>query len=413
LELTRLSFGQREILLLGTAHVSKTSVGDVEEAIATESPDHICIEIDSSRYESLQHGQNWERLNIYQVLRQKKGFLLLGNLVLASFQRRMGLDLGVAPGSEMIRAIELATEKNIPYSFCDREIQVTLRRAWRKTGLWGKNKMLAALLGSIFSKEKLSSEDIERLKSRNALEDMMAELADYLPAVKEVLIDERDRYLATKIHLAQGIRIFAVVGAGHLAGIVEWLRRLDAEAEVDAAHTEQGGSNPSTDVATVSVGHDLDSISEVPPPSILSRVLPWLVPAAVATIVVAGFLRSGWQEGISMLWLWVLVNGSLSALGSLIALAHPVTIIVSFLAAPITSLNPTIGVGFVAGILEAVLRKPKVRDFEHLHDDIASVRGFYRNRLTHVLIVFLLSSVGSAIGTFVGIPWLTSLLAAG
>ena len=114
-----------------------------------------------------------------------------------------------------------------------------------------------------------------------------------------------------------------------------------------------------------------------------------------------------------MLWLWVLVNGSLSALGSLIALAHPVTIIVSFLAAPITSLNPTIGVGFVAGILEAVLRKPKVRDFEHLHDDIASVRGFYRNRLTHVLIVFLLSSVGSAIGTFVGIPWLTSLLAAG
>ena len=252
--------------------------------------------------------------------------------------------------------------------------------------------MLAALLSSIFTKEKLTSEDIERLKNRNALDEMMGELAEYLPSAKEVLIDERDRYLATKIYQAKGNRVFAVLGAGHLNGVISWIERLEAAKE----------ESPDS---------GLDAISNVPPRGIVSRALPWLIPVAVAAIIVAGFLRAGWQEGLSMLWLWILVNGTLSAAGALVALAHPITIIVSFLAAPITSMNPTIGVGFVSGILEAFLRKPRVRDFEHLHDDIASVRGFYRNRLTHVLVVFLLSSVGSAIGTFIGIPWLTSLLA--
>ena len=387
--LRRITLPSREVILLGTAHVSRDSVADVERVIEEEQPDHVCIEIDSSRYESISEGQSWDRLNIYQVLKQRKGFLLLANLVLSSFQRRMGLDLGVSPGAEMIRAIELARERDIAFSFCDREIQITLRRAWRKSSFWGKNKMLAALLSSIFTREKLSSEEIERLKSRNALEDMMEELASYLPSVKEVLIDERDRYLATKIHEASGERIVAVVGAGHLAGIVSWLERLEA-GEVDT---------------------DLSSIDVVPPPSVVSKALPWLIPIAVAGIIVAGFVRSGWREGISMLWLWIVVNGTLSAVGSLLALAHPITIVVSFLAAPITSMNPTIGVGFVAGLLEAFLRKPRVTDFTNLHDDIASVRGFYRNRLTHVLVVFLLSSIGSAIGTFIGIPWLTSLLA--
>ena len=422
-ELHRMDFTDRHYLLLGTAHVSQNSVAGVEDAIQNESPDHVCVEIDASRYESYTQGQNWERLNIYQVLREKKGFLLLANLVLASFQRRLGLDLGVTPGREMIRAIELAKENTIPFSFCDREIQVTLRRAWRKSGLWGKNKMLAALLSSIFTKEKLTSEDIERLKNRNALDEMMSELADYLPSVKEVLIDERDRYLATKIFQAKGNRVFAVLGAGHLNGVIEWIERLEAgRAVLEHGSADRGSADSGNadrgDIASTKSPNvreepstDLSSISTVPPRGRVSRILPWLIPFAVAAIIVAGFLRAGWQEGLSMLWLWVLVNGTLSAAGALIALAHPITIIVSFLAAPITSMNPTIGVGFVSGILEAFLRKPRVRDFEHIHDDIASVRGFYRNRLTHVLVVFLLSSVGSAIGTFIGIPWLTSLLA--
>ncbi len=384
----RLSLGDREFILIGTAHVSRESVLEVEEAIREEKPDRVCVEIDQSRYRSLDKGTNWESLNIYEVIKQRKGFLLLANLVLSSFQRRIGVDLGITPGEEMKRAIEVAREEQIPFSFCDREIQITLRRAWKRAGLWSKNKMLAALLSSVFAKEKLSDEDIEKLKAKNALEDMMEELASYLPSVKEVLIDERDRFLATKIYESSGNRVLAVVGAGHLEGIVKRLGEL-----------HEG-----------SVSTDLGEIDQIPAPSKLSRIIPWIIPAIVAGLLIAGFFRSGWQEGISMLWLWILVNGTLSAAGALAALAHPVTVIVSFLAAPITSMNPTIGVGFVSGILESVVRKPRVKDFESLQDDLATVRGFYRNRITHILIVFFFSSVGSAVGTFIGIPWLTSLL---
>jgi pheromone shutdown-related protein TraB len=313
----------------------------------------------------------------------------MANLVLASFQRRLGMDLGTSPGEEMRRAVSVSEELGIPFVFADREIHVTLRRAWKKTRFWGKNKMLAALLSSVFTKEKLSPGEIEKLKEKSAVQDMMEELARYLPSVKEVLIDERDQYLATRIFESKGDKIVAVIGAGHVDGIVTWLQKLDS------------GGEPA----------DLAAIESIPPPSPLSKLVPWLVPVVVLGIIATGFLRSGWQEGLEMLWLWVVVNGTLSAAGALLALAHPVTIVLSFVAAPITSINPTIGVGIVTGLLEAFLRKPRVRDFESLHDDIATFKGFYRNRLTHILIVFFLSSLGSAVGTFVGIPWLTSLLA--
>jgi pheromone shutdown-related protein TraB len=334
-------------------------------------------------------GQNWSRLNIYQVLKERKGFLLMANLVLSSFQRRLGMNLGTSPGEEMKRAVAVSKELGIPVEFSDREIHVTLRRAWKKTGFWGKNKMLAALLSSVFSNEKLSPEEIEKLKQKSAIQDMMEELAAYLPAAKEVLIDERDRYLATKIYGADGVKVLAVVGAGHVRGIVEWLEKLSrGEAE-----------------------NDLSAIEEIPPRSKFSKIIPWLIPIIVLGIIGTGVLRSGWREALDMLWLWVAVNGTLSAVGALLALAHPLTIVLSFLAAPITSMNPTIGVGIFTGLLEAVLRKPRVEDFESLHDDIASIRGFYRNRFTHILVVFFLSSVGSIIGTFIAIPWLTALLA--
>ncbi len=386
---TRLQINGREIILVGTAHVSKESTEQVEQTIRDEAPDTVCIEIDKTRYGSMTEGQSWSSLNVYKVLKERKGFLLLANLVLASFQRRLGLNLGTAPGEEMRRAAAVCEELGIPFVFADREIHVTLRRAWKKTRFWGKNKMLAALLSSVFAKEELTAEEIEKLKEKSAVQDMMEELAGYLPSVKEVLIDERDRYLAAQIFKAGGQKIVAVIGAGHVNGIVERLNAFQAGTETP----------------------QVSDIETVPPPSKFSKVLPWLIPAAVLGLIATGFLRSGWREGLQMLWLWVLVNGTLSSLGALLAFAHPLTIVIAFLAAPLTSINPMIGVGIVTGLLEAVLRKPRVRDFESLLDDIASFKGFYRNRLTHILIVFFLSSLGSAIGTFIGIPWLTSLLA--
>jgi pheromone shutdown-related protein TraB len=385
---TRLNLGGREFILVGTAHVSSRSVAEVREVILAEEPDRVCVEIDETRFNSLIKKQSWQNLNIGQVLRERKGFLLLANLVLSSFQRRLGLEMGVSPGEEMLTAVKICEEQGIAFSLCDRDIQVTLRRAWSRSSFWGKNKMLAAMLSSIFTREKLDAEEIERLKTKSTFQNMMDELASFLPSVKEVLIDERDRYLATRIFKAAGNKIVAVIGAGHVEGIIESLKGLYAGT----------------------LDNDTSSLETIPPRKKISRALPYLVPAIILGLIVAGFFRSGWQLSLSMMWKWILVNGTLSAIGSLLALAHPITIAAAFIGAPITSLNPTIGVGLLTGIVEATLRKPRVTDFENLPEDLLSFRGFFRNRITHILLVFLFSSIGSSLGTFIGIPYLTSLL---
>jgi pheromone shutdown-related protein TraB len=382
--ITRATFGEREYIILGTAHVSRESVNEVKSAITDETPDRVCVEIDSGRHKSLTEKNNWQNLDIYRVLKERRGFLLLGNLVLSSFQRRIGADLGVNPGEEMLAAVTAAQEAGIPFSLVDRQIHTTLRRAWSKASLWGKNKMLAALLGSAFSREKLTGDEIEALKEQGALDNMMGELADYLPAAKTVLIDERDQYISGRVFAAEGNRLLVIVGAGHVPGIVAWLEKLHAGED----------------------GPDLDELDTVPPPGKLRKILPWFIPALVAGLIAWGFFRSGWDGGFQMLLRWFVVNGVLSGLGAIVALAHPITILASIIGAPFTSMNPTIGVGFVSGALEALLRKPRVVDFENLQEDILSVRGFYRNRFTKVLIVFFFTSLGSAIGTFVALPFL-------
>ena len=385
---TRLTLGDREFILVGTAHISRESVQEVETIITDEKPDRVCVEIDSSRYKSMTESRNWSSLNIYQVIREKKGFLLLGNLVLSSFQRRLGLDLGIKPGEEMMQAVRTAENLGIPFSFSDRDIQTTLRRAWAKTGFWGKNKMLAAMISSIISTEKLTIEQIEELKKKSALEGMMEELADYLPTVKEVLIDERDQYLATNIYRTAEKRVLAVVGAGHVPGMVLRLRELHGS----------GGES------------DLTKLEAVPPPGKISGALPWLIPLSIVALIGWGFYSSGSRQGMEMIWIWVAANGGLAALGSLLALAHPVTIFASLFAAPVATLNPAIGVGMITGIIEAYFRKPRVIDFENLHEDIASFRGFFRNRVTHVLLVFFFSSLGGVAGNFIALPYLTVML---
>lgn len=387
--LTETKLKNRIILLVGTAHISQKSAEEVEQVIRDEKPDRVCIEIDAARYKSMTEGNNWKNLNISQIIRQRRGFLLLANLVLASFQRRMGAKLGAKQGAEMMKAVEVSDELGIPYTFADREVQVTLRRAWSKSRFFSKMKLIASLLGSVISKEELTEEELEKLKHRSALEDMLGELSKILPSVKEVLIDERDRFLASRIFTTEEEKVVAVVGAGHVPGIIQWLKKLDA-GEVDPG---------------------LEDIEKAPPPSKIGRLIPWLIPVIIVGLLVAGFFRSGWEEALSMLWMWVLVNGTLSAAGALIALAHPLTIVLSFVAAPITSMNPTIGVGIVTGLIESFLRKPQVKDFENVTEDIKTFRGFYRNRLTHILLVFLFSTIGSAIGTFIGIPYLSALLA--
>jgi pheromone shutdown-related protein TraB len=378
--------GERTIILVGTAHISKESIEEAKETIRREQPQRVCVEIDMGRYQSIRQDSRWQDLDIVKVLKEGKGFLLLANLALAGFQKRLGANLGTKPGEEMLAAIQTAEELGVPWSPIDREVQITLKRAWAKSNFWNKSKLLASLIDSAFSREKLSEDDLEKLKEGTELEQMMNEMANFLPSVKEVLIDERDRYLATKIFLSTEQKVVAVVGAGHMNGIESWLGKL-ARGEAPA---------------------DVSDIESQPKPGWFAKSAGWLIPLLIVALIAIGFFRSGTQASLAMILRWVLLNGSLAALGSLLCLAHPVTIVASFLLAPVATLNPVLAIGLFAAAIEAHFRKPTVRDAETLADDVTSIRGFYRNRITHILLVFFLSSIGGMVGNFIALPVLAS-----
>lgn len=378
----------KEITLIGTAHVSQDSVDEVARAIDEIGPDRICVELDEGRYRSRTEKQNWENLNIKTILKENKGFLMLANMALSSYQKKLGEQMGVSPGDEIMRAATLATERNIPLSLCDREIQVTFKRAWRLSNGWNKIKLISSLLSAVFSDEKISNEELEKLKETNVLQSMLDEMAKELPTIKRVLIDERDQFLASKIYAAQGERIVAVVGAGHAPGLVAHMERLDRQE----------------------VSTDTEKITAVPPPSQVGKILSWAVVIAIIGIIAAGFIRSGWNQGLEMFLYWFLLNSSLTGLAAILSLAHPVTIILSMLAAPVTALSPTLGVGMVAGMLEASMRKPRVKDFEQVSEDISRFKGWFSNRIIHALMIFMTTSIFASIGTFIAFPLLISKL---
>ena len=383
----------QEIILIGTAHVSRGSIEEVRATILEEKPDYVCVELDEARYASISKKDNWQNLNMVKVFREGRGFLLMANLVLSGFQRRMGAELGVMPGEEMMTALQTAQELGIAYSLCDRDVQITLRRAWSRCNLWSKSKLLASLLTSAFSTEKLTPEEIENLKNRNELDGMMSELSEYLPSVKETLIDERDRYLAAKIGSTgagtdKPVKIIAVVGAGHMQGI--------------RAHMEK--------IAAGEESADVSALDTVPPSKFFSKIAGWIIPVIIVAFIVLGFFRAGVQMSLSLLLRWILWNGSLAALGSLLALGHPLTILLSFIGAPVATLNPFIGVGLITGITQVSIKKPRVSDAQNITVDIGSLKGIYGNRILRALLVFFLSSIGGIIGNFISIPALAGTL---
>ena len=375
-----LHFNDREIILVGTAHISKESMEEVDKTVRDTLPDCVAVELDEQRYESIKSPEAWKNLDIVKVLKEKRGFIMLANLVLSSFQRRMGADVGVKPGDEMRSALTVSEELGIPVEMVDRPIQTTLKRAWAKNSLWGKLKLLSALFAAAFEKEEISAEQIESLKSSNEMDSMMDELAGYLPTVKEVLIDERDRYLASHIWNCKGKKVLAVLGAGHLPGVEKFLNGIaSGEKNCDTA-----------------------DIEEVPAAGAGAKIAGWIFPVLLIALIAAGFFTGGAKTSFDMLISWVLWNGSLAALGTLLALGHPLAIITGFVGAPL--------VGLFTGLVQAWVRKPKVEDMEHLADDATSLKGLYKNRIGRVLLVFFLSSLGGSIGNFIAVPALIGSL---
>ncbi|MCR4948857.1 MAG: TraB/GumN family protein [Treponema sp.] len=375
-----LELNGRKITLVGTAHVSKESVEEVKNTITELKPDCVAVELDEKRADSIKNSSRYSELDLVKVLKKNEGFLLLANLILASFQRRMGLNAGVKPGDEMIAAMNAAEENGIRCTLVDRPIQITLKRAWGKNSFWGKCKLLATLLSSAFSKEEIEPAEIEKLKERNEMDSMMNELSEYMPVIKTVLIDERDQYLASKIWESEGNNIVAVLGAGHLPGV--------------KAHIEK--------LASGTALADTTEISQLPKKGLLPKIIGWLIPACIIGLITAGFIYGGLQAGTQILSTWFLWNAIPAAVLTAIAFGHPLAILVGFVAAPFTSLCPFIGVGFCTAIVQALVCKPKVSDMENLQNDVSSIKGFYKNRILRTLLVFILSSLGSTLGTFIG-----------
>jgi pheromone shutdown-related protein TraB len=378
----RLTLKGKEIILVGTAHVSRESAELVERTIEEEEPDTVCVELCKSRYDAIRQKSNWEEMDILKIIREKRTSLLLSQLIMASFQKKIAEKFGINPGEEMLRAIQKAEEKGAEVALVDRDIRTTMTRTWRTMRFFSKLRFFFELMLSLFVAEDITEEDIEELKKHDALELAMQTFGKKLPEVKTTLIDERDRFMAHEISHATGDKIVAVVGAGHVQGI---LHHLDDDIDIAA-------------------------INEVPPKGNWGKIIAWAIPAVILGIIVAGFFHSGSQASIDMIKWWIIVNGVLAGLGALVVMAHPVTIVSSILAAPLTSINPTIAAGWVAGLVEASLRKPQVKDFMALKDDIATVKGFWNNKITRILLVVVFVNLGSAIGTFVAIPLMMRVL---
>lgn len=402
------------IYLLGTAHISEKSVRDVLSAIETIQPDIVAVELDEAREKKLKKiDQNWQNLNMFKVIRQKKALFLLSTIVLSSFQKRLGENLSVAPGEEMLTAINECAARNIPVVLADRSAEITLKRAWNKSSFFGRQKIIASLISSVFSKEIISEGDLEDLKQQSTQGKMMEELSSFLPELKQVLVDERDEYLAMNIMGAKGNKVLAVLGAAHVPGIIA---RITTSVEAHKTeHAQDLISNKNVENDNNTKENETNKAEEIKkklqylesiPKKKKTTVVNFLVPLIVLGLFAYGFYRGG-IESISHNFIrWWLINGCLSLMGAIVALAHPVTMLLSFLAAPLTSLNPFIGVGIVTGLSETFFRTPRVRDFEQIQELSLSIKALYKNRITRILIVLIATTIGSAIGTFVGVSML-------
>lgn len=371
--ITRINLDGKEYILIGTAHVSKHSAEQVKEVIEAERPDSVCVELDEQRYQTITEGTKWKEMDIIQVIKQKRASLLLMNLAISSFQNRMAKELGIKAGQEMIQGIESAKEVGANLVLADRNIQITFSRIWGNLGLRGKSMLLTQIITSIFSHDSISEEELEKMKEQDTINAMLNEFTETFPRLKKPLIDERDQYLAQKIKDAPGEKIVAVLGAAHVPGIKEEIKK------------EQ----------------DLKKLNAIPPKSKWPKIIGWALPIMIVALILITFIANptaGLDQSIS----WILWTGSLSALGTAIAMGHPITILTAFVAAPFTALHPLLAAGWFAGLAQAYIRRPSVKDFETLSEDVFSVKGFWRNKVSRILLIVVLSNIGASFGTFIG-----------
>lgn len=362
----------KKVILVGTAHVSKHSVDEVQEVIEREEPDTVCVELCESRYNAIFDKDRWANTDIVKIIKEGKALLFLVNLILSSYQKKMSKQLGVQPGQEMMQGIESAEKVDAELVLADRDIETTFRRILASISLWDKAKLMVQMIFNILSDEEVSEEDLDKIKSGDMLDAALKEMSESFPKLKIPLVDERDKYLAQKIKTAPGEKIVAVLGAAHIPGVKREIRN----------------------------DNDLRELKKVPPKSKKVKIISWLIPITIILFIASTFAVNK-DMGTKQLLSWVLWNGSLSAIGAVFALAHPLSILTAFVAAPLSSLNPLLAAGWFAGLAEVLVRKPNIKEFENLTEDILNLKGFWRNKVTRVLLVVVLVNLGSVLGTMI------------
>jgi pheromone shutdown-related protein TraB len=367
---------QREIILLGTAHISKESVDLVRSAIAAEKPDSVCVELDEKRLKALEDGDRWKNLDIKDVLKKRQMSSLVVNLVLASYQKRMGESTGVEPGSELKATVEEARACNANLILADRDVKITLRRSWASTPFFRKFKLLAALFGSIFETGKVDEEELSKMREQDTLSVMMEDFGKAFPEIKRILISERDQFLAGRILKAEGKKVLAVIGAGHLQGIKSII--------------ENGQETPAE-----------EELCKIPPPSKLWLAICWGIPAVIILSLIYIGVQQGADKVADSLYLWVLCTGVLAAAGAACALAHPFAIVAALFLAPLTGLTPLIGVGVFTAFIQAYFCPPRVSEMETAAEDIWKLSRWWKNRFTRVILAFIVPGLFAAPGKFI------------
>ncbi len=377
-DIYRIKKDDREIVLIGTAHISQVSKDLVRATIEAEAPDTVCVELDEGRLKSIKEPDRWKKTDLKQVIKNKQLGTLIANLVLGSYQKRMGAQTGVKPGSELKEAVDCAEGRGAELVLADRDIKITLRRTWACTPWYRKLSLLGGLFASIFDKTEVSEEDLAKIKEQDALSAMMQDFGKSFPEVKQVLIDERDQFLASKIKNAPGKKIVAVVGAGHMNGIAKII--------------EEDRELPSE-----------ESISVIPKSAPIWKIIGWAIPVAIIASIIAVGVHAGFEKAGELSLQWAMLTGGGAMLGTVIAGGHPVTILVALVAAPFTGLTPLIGVGFFTALTQVYMRPPRVSEMETLADDIWQVRRWWKNRVTRVILCFLCPGIPAIIGKILAI----------
>lgn len=365
--------------LLGTAHVSKASIDAVHAAIDSGQFDAVAVELDEQRHKALTQPDALAQLDLVKVIREKKVAPFAANLALAAYQRRLAEQLGIEPGAELKAAATEAVARGLSMQLIDRDVGITFRRIMQGLRWWDRMKLVGSVAGGLFASEDVSEDDIERLKEGDMLESSFGEFARETPSLYASLIDERDQYMAAKLReRADGAtRVLAVVGAGHLKGMARYLAE---DTRAPAALTAE-----LTHVAR-------------------KRNIPWVTLTLMVLIcggIAWGYFHGGRDLGRDLLLQWFAWTGGLAALGALLARGHVLSILAAAIAAPLKPFRPGLPPGMFSALAEVHLRKPAYPDFLALRDDAQTLGGWYRNRVCRVVLVFLLTNLGSAAGVWI------------